>query len=96
MAQSRIKEGRCERAWSYIQSSLCHTHALSHPWLFLVTSDSSKVQKLWPLLGRRLTVADAQGPRKLHTKKKTEIFLKRRKENDSNRNPSRWELLSYF
>lgn len=31
------------------------------------------------LLGRRLTAADAQDPKKLHTKKKTGIFLKRRK-----------------
>lgn len=55
-----------------------------------------KLHKPWVLLGRRLGVADTQGPRKLHAKKKTGIFLKREKKNDPHRNPFRGELISYF
>lgn len=52
------------------------------------------LHKPWLLLARRLGVADTQGPRKLHTKKKTGIFLKRREgKSDPNRNLFRW---NYF
>lgn len=72
-SQSRTEAGGCEGPWL--------PHSARPAWSFQGTRSILKSRNWDLLLGRRLTVTDAQVPRKLQTKKRTGIFLQRREEN---------------